>query len=166
MPTRTFAAWADALPAARGYVADVLAGAPPQLCSTAALLVSELATNAVRHSGAREFTVRVDYLPAEERVWIGVSDTGPGQPLLQPAPQTAEHGRGLQLVSLLADRWGAHRRRATNEKTVWFELASAPGDIPTALRGAHADPKPTPDQHRTAERARDQDTATTRRSRT
>ena len=147
MPTRIFAAWADAVPAARGYVADVLAGAPPRLCSTAALLVSELATNAVRHSGAREFTVRIDYFPAEERVWIGVSDTGPGQPLLQQPSATAEHGRGLQLVSLLADRWGAHRRRATMEKTVWFELladgAPAPAATepePATVRSPDADP--------------------------
>jgi hypothetical protein len=35
---------------------------------------------------------------------------------------TAEHGRGLQLVGLLADVWGARRRRSTGEKTVWFEL--------------------------------------------
>jgi len=147
MPTQTFPSWAGAVPAARGYVTDVLAGVPPQLCATAALLVSELATNAVRHSGAREFTVHIERVPAEGRVWIGVSDTGLGQPLPQQPSTTAEHGRGLQLVSLLADRWGAHRRRATMEKTVWFELLAdgAPGPAatepePATIGSPDADP--------------------------
>ena len=124
MPTRTFPAWIDAVPAARAFVADTLAGVPPQICQTAALLVSELATNVVRHAGTHEFTVRLEQSPSEGRLWVGVSDTGPGQPVLRQPEATAEHGRGLQLVSLLSDRWGAHRRRETNEKTIWFELLS------------------------------------------
>jgi hypothetical protein len=55
-------------------------------------------------------------------VWIGVTDDGVGDPVLRTPPVTAEHGRGLQLVATLAARWGARRRRGTNEKTVWFEL--------------------------------------------
>ena len=124
MPTRTFRAWADAVPAARAFVAETLANVPPQLCQTAALLVSELATNAVRHSGTHEFTVRLKHDLSGGRLWIGVSDTGPGQPVIRHHLATDEHGRGLQLVSLLSDRWGAHRRRETNEKTIWFELQS------------------------------------------
>ena len=124
MPTRTFRAWADAVPAARAFVAETLANVPPQLCQTAALLVSELATNAVLHSGTHEFTVRLKHDLSGGRLWIGVSDTGPGQPVIRHPLATDEHGRGLQLVSLLSDRWGAHRRRETNEKTIWFELQS------------------------------------------
>jgi serine/threonine-protein kinase RsbW len=123
MTTRTFAAWPDSVPAARGYVADLLDAVPPELCQTAALLVSELATNSVRHAGVREFSVEVRYLPAEGRLWVGVTDTGPGQPVLREPSITTEHGRGLRLVALLADRWGARRRRGSNDKTVWFELA-------------------------------------------
>ena len=122
MPSRSFPAWTGSVPAARGYVADVLDGVPADLCQTAALLVSELATNAVRHSGAQEFVVRVEFFPGEGRVWVAVSDTGRGEPLPRTPPVTAEGGRGLQLVGTLADRWGARRRRDTGEKTVWFEL--------------------------------------------
>jgi anti-sigma regulatory factor (Ser/Thr protein kinase) len=133
MPSQTFPAWANSVPAARRYVTDLL-GAPewaprvsPQLCQTAALLVSELATNAVRHSGAREFVVEIEFLPAEGRLWVGVTDDGHGLPTPRRPPVTAEHGRGLQLVGTLADRWGARRRRDTSRKTVWFELDATAG---------------------------------------
>jgi anti-sigma regulatory factor (Ser/Thr protein kinase) len=126
MPSQVFPAWANSVVAARRYVIDQLAAwsdvLPSQLCETAALLVSELATNAVRHSGAREFVVELDVVADEGRVWIGVTDDGPGYPTLRRPPPTAEHGRGLQLVGTLADRWGARRRRDSTRKTVWFEL--------------------------------------------
>jgi anti-sigma regulatory factor (Ser/Thr protein kinase) len=126
MPTRAFPAWPDSVPDARGFVTGLLASVPPELCEIAALLVSELASNAVRHSGVHEFVVEVKHLPDEGRLWVGVTDTGSGQPVLRPPSTTAEDGRGLRLVATLADRWGAHRRRSTREKTVWFELALAP----------------------------------------
>jgi anti-sigma regulatory factor (Ser/Thr protein kinase) len=134
VPSQRFPAWARSVPDARRYVTDlldvgVLGQVPPQLCQTAALLVSELATNAVRHAGAGDYTVAVEFFPAEGRLWIGVTDTGRGQPVVRTPSVTAEHGRGLQLVGLLSDRWGARRRRETNEKTVWFEL-HAPLRVP------------------------------------
>jgi anti-sigma regulatory factor (Ser/Thr protein kinase) len=132
MPSKTFLAWPQAVPQARRFVtdrigADLLHQLSPQLCQTAALLVSELATNAVRHAGVSVFTVEVETFPAEGRLRVGVTDAGPGQPVLHTPPVTEEHGRGLFLVSTLADRWGAGRRRHTEEKTVWFELHTWPG---------------------------------------
>ena len=121
MPRQSFAAYPASVPAARRFVADVLAVAPPELCLTAALLVSELATNAVRHSGTPSFVVDVDHTPGVG-VRVAVTDTGVGHPIPRNPDPTAEHGRGLLPVASLADRWGAHRRRATQEKTVWFEL--------------------------------------------
>jgi anti-sigma regulatory factor (Ser/Thr protein kinase) len=123
MPKRAFPAWPNSVPEARGFVSDLLAQAPPERCQTAALLVSELATNAVRHADVAEFVVEVRNLPGEGRVWVGVTDTGDGQPVMRLPSVTAEDGRGLRLIAALADRWGAHRRRSTHEKTVWFELA-------------------------------------------
>ena len=130
MPSQSFPAWANSIAAARGYVTDQLGApgwsqlVPPQLCETAALLVSELATNAVLHSGAREFVVDIEVHPDQGLVWVGVTDDGLGFPTPRTPPVTAEHGRGLQLVGTLADRWGARRRRDTTRKTVWFELTT------------------------------------------
>jgi hypothetical protein len=69
-----------------------------------------------------DFAVEVAFFPAEGRLWIGVMDAGRGQPVRGTPSVTEEHGRGLQLVGLLADVWGARRHRSTGEKTVWFEL--------------------------------------------
>ena len=128
MPRRTFAAFPSSVPAAREWVTELLGQAPAQLCQTAALLVSELATNVVRHAGTPQFVVDVEFTGADGRLWVGVTDTGAGLPVPRTPDVTAEHGRGLQLVASLADRWGAQRRRSTREKTVWFEL----NDPPTA----------------------------------
>lgn len=122
MQSRRFSAWTDSVPAARGFVVDALDQVPPGMCETAALLVSELATNVVRHSGAATFDVEVDLSAAEGRLWIGITDAGPGGPVLRSPSVTAEHGRGLRLVATFADRWGARRRRGEPAKTVWFEL--------------------------------------------
>jgi anti-sigma regulatory factor (Ser/Thr protein kinase) len=125
MPRRSFAAYPASVPAARGWVADQLAHSNPELHRTAALLVSELATNVVRHAGTLEFTVDVQFPTADGQLRVSVTDTGLGYPSPQHPDPTEEHGRGLQLVATLADRWGAIRRHVPREKTVWFELTLA-----------------------------------------
>ncbi|MEU2626703.1 SpoIIE family protein phosphatase [Kitasatospora sp. NPDC007106] len=84
---------------------------------TVELLVSELVTNAVRV--ARDHVqlqlIRVDKLLVE------VSDDNHNLPSLEPAGSMDEHGRGLHLVSKLAERWGTARKAVG--KVVWFELA-------------------------------------------
>ena len=123
MPTRAFAPYPSSVPDVRRYVTETLVHAPADLCQTAALLVSELATNAIRHADGLDFEVTVRRLPDTGRVWVGISDAGGGYPARRSPRVTDEHGRGLQLVSSLADRWGVRRNRDTDTKTVWFELA-------------------------------------------
>jgi two-component sensor histidine kinase len=127
MSSRTFPAWPESIPLAREYVSDLLGGIHPNLCETAALLVSELVTNAIRHAGGQHVAVEVRQFPGERRLWVGVTDNEAALPVLRTPDVSAENGRGIQLVSTLADRWGAGRRRASTEKTVWFEL-----DYPSA----------------------------------
>jgi serine/threonine-protein kinase RsbW len=126
VPTQSFPAWPESVPAARRFADELLDQAPESLCRTTALLVSELATNAVRHAGGPDFRVEVRYSAAEGRLWVGVTDSSLVLPVLREPSLTAEHGRGLRLVAALADRWGAGRRRDANEKTVWFELRHPP----------------------------------------
>jgi two-component sensor histidine kinase len=123
MSSRAFPTWPESIPAARQYVSDVLGAVRADLCQTAALLVSELATNAVRHGGGLEFVVEIREYPEERRLWVGVTDSASSLPVLRTPGVTSERGRGIQLVSTLADRWGAGRRRSSTEKTVWFELS-------------------------------------------
>ncbi|MGY1737257.1 ATP-binding protein [Geodermatophilus sp. SYSU D00684] len=137
MPSQVFPAVPASVPETRAYVIALLARLAPDVCETAALLVSELATNAVRHDGGRPFEVTVRQLTEPDRVWCGVTDTAPGLPVLRSPSVTEEHGRGLRLVAALADRWGAHRRRDTDAKTVWFELAT-PAATLRLDRGRHS----------------------------
>ncbi|MFI9270060.1 SpoIIE family protein phosphatase [Kitasatospora sp. NPDC052896] len=85
------------------------------LSDTTELLVSELVTNAVRV--ARDYVqlqlIRVDKLLVE------VSDDNHMLPSLEPAESMDENGRGLNLVSKLAERWGTARKAVG--KVVWFE---------------------------------------------
>ena len=122
MASRSFPGLAGSIPLARRFVGEALERLPQEICQAAALLVSELATNAVRHGGGN-FRVTVEDRPEERRLWVGVTDDGRGRPQLLMPPVTAEHGRGLQLVGRLASRWGVRRSRDDGEKTVWFELS-------------------------------------------
>jgi anti-sigma regulatory factor (Ser/Thr protein kinase) len=126
MSRQTFPAWPTSVPVARSYVTGLLEQVPPGICETAGLLVSELATNVVRHTDAASFVVDVEDLPGDGLLRVGVSDTGADLPVVRTPGPTAERGRGIQLVSVLADRWGARRARSGGEKTVWFELRYVP----------------------------------------
>jgi anti-sigma regulatory factor (Ser/Thr protein kinase) len=87
----------------------------------AALVVSELAGNAVVHARS-PFTVTVSC--DESRTLIEVADGTPRLPRLRSASKAALGGRGLRLVRSLAISWGVHAR-ARNGKTVWAELPKA-----------------------------------------
>ncbi|MBT2509991.1 ATP-binding protein [Streptomyces sp. ISL-98] len=99
---------------------------------TAALLVAELATNAVTHGRVpgRNFllTLAVIRHPGETTTLrIEVADCGGERPPVRLRPEsTAEHGRGLLLVEALSARWGAEPRPPSG-KTVWAELCVSGG---------------------------------------
>lgn len=83
------------------------------------LVVSELATNVVRHGPLleREFEVAVTAL-ADGSCFIEVSDEGMTPPLLREVGEWEETGRGLRLVEHIAAAWGVWSR-GRHGKTVW-----------------------------------------------
>jgi phosphoserine phosphatase RsbU/P len=89
------------------------------------LMVSELATNAFQHSGAR-FDVTVERL-SDTTVRVEVRDFGSGTPRLLNRGIEADGGRGLQIVDLLAESWGVVNRPATVGKSTWFVVSAGPG---------------------------------------
>jgi serine phosphatase RsbU (regulator of sigma subunit) len=84
--------------------------------STAALLVSELVTNAIA-CATGEISLR---LILDSALVCEVFDDAAAMPRLRNADDDAESGRGLHVVSQLAQRWGT--RRTPAGKAVWFEL--------------------------------------------
>lgn len=85
----------------------------------AALLVTELVTNAALHART-EVVVRIEQRPACLR--LGVTDGSPRRPVVRNYSATSTTGRGLALVSALASRWGI-TSNDDGTKTVWVELA-------------------------------------------
>jgi hypothetical protein len=117
-----FAAGADAPGRARRLVVAALRGwgATDTLVNDAALLVSELATNAVRHADS-PFSVTLRAVGATLRV--GVND---GAPLAGTVPDVwlmPQPLHGLALVDALCTCWGVEDARPG--KLVWAELAYA-----------------------------------------
>ncbi|MFV0127672.1 ATP-binding protein [Streptomyces sp. HMX112] len=93
-------------------------GLTPQTAEHAVLLVSELVGNAVRHTGARVFGLRM----LRRRGWIRIEvrDPSRGLPCLMPVREMDISGRGLFLVDKLSDRWGVDL--LPRGKTTWFEM--------------------------------------------
>jgi anti-sigma regulatory factor (Ser/Thr protein kinase) len=93
----------------------------PALACEAALLVSELTTNALLHGTLRGRLFRVQIALTGTAVRVEVSDSrGERLPRLRTPDEDESCGRGLLLVSRLADRWGTTPR--SPGKTVWAEL--------------------------------------------
>jgi anti-sigma regulatory factor (Ser/Thr protein kinase) len=91
---------------------------PADVCETAALLTSELVTNAIVHG--RTSAVLEVHRPADT-LRVAVRDDNPVLPPVGDRPDiNAESGRGLMIVSVLADSWGVEQLAAG--KAVWFEL--------------------------------------------
>jgi MEDS: MEthanogen/methylotroph, DcmR Sensory domain len=121
--TRSFPQDRDAPRAARHFALELLRSWRVEqrcginLASDVAIVVSELATNAVRHARSG-FTVSLTL--AGDAVWIRVED---GRPLAglhgdPPLPVSPDHGLGL--VHAVSARWGV--QPADGGKTVWAEL--------------------------------------------
>jgi anti-sigma regulatory factor (Ser/Thr protein kinase) len=92
-----------------------------ELLADVRLLVSELVTNSVRHSGLQHHdVVRMQVQVSESTLRVEVADRGQG---FEPQPRDADRSRpggwGLYLVDHLADRWGVARDHLNR---VWFEM--------------------------------------------
>ena len=111
--------------AARQVVDDCLSPlvAPPIL-DDARLLVSELVTNSVRHAGLGEDdAVLVRILLAAQALRLEIENPGTAGVIAAGSPdREAGRGFGLQLLEVLANRWGVSREQSTR---VWFEMTRA-----------------------------------------
>ncbi|MFV0135259.1 ATP-binding protein [Streptomyces sp. HMX87] len=113
--------WARSRLAGSGIAAD------EPLAETLVLLVSELVTNAVVHTGCPA-VLRLSLPGAvtdDATVRLEVADTSERAPVPRCVGGEATGGRGLALVDGLADRWGWSREGAG--KRIWCELDRCAG---------------------------------------
>ncbi|MGJ5826244.1 ATP-binding protein [Streptomyces ossamyceticus] len=94
---------------------------------TVALVVGELAANAVRHGRVpgRDFGLRLalDLTAGVVRIEVADAASAKRPPAAPPLPHPdGESGRGLLLVDVLAMRWGSDPRHPVG-KTVWAEVS-------------------------------------------
>jgi serine/threonine-protein kinase RsbW len=128
---------------ARDFVRGLLAGACPVL-DDVLLMVSELASNAVRHtaSGDRDGWFDLTVVLIGGGLMISVADSGgSSEPVIancggRPCGDAATGGRGLLIVDTLARKWG-HSGDELG-RVVWFSVEWEPG--PEAARSPARSP--------------------------
>lgn len=105
---------------ARSRLAGSGIGADEPVAETLILLISELVTNAVVHTGCPAVLRMLFPTAAAEPVRVEVADTSVTPPAPRHALREDTGGRGLELVEGLADRWGWHPEGAG--KQIWCEV--------------------------------------------
>jgi anti-sigma regulatory factor (Ser/Thr protein kinase) len=87
---------------------------------TLVLLVSEVVSNAVRHSpGPADAPIELLATMSKQKIRVAVTDAGEGFTPRPREPDSLSDGYGLYLLDRAASSWGVESQRGT---TVWFEL--------------------------------------------
>jgi serine phosphatase RsbU (regulator of sigma subunit)/anti-sigma regulatory factor (Ser/Thr protein kinase) len=136
---RIFPAEARSVAAARDFARDKLREwDATDMADSAALLISELLTNAVVHTGTE---ARVDLRLDSTALRIEVEDRHPSRTIALQGPlphDDSESGRGLLITSALASSWGVEY--TTGAKRVWVrcerEVVPVPRGHPFAGPGS------------------------------
>ena len=112
------------------------------LLEPASLLVSEVVTNALEHSGT---TIDVSMALRDDGVLVEVGDGSRHMPARRHYAPTASTGRGLALLDETATAWGVVP--GVRGKTVWFQVdSSATVDRRVSDRSARRGPSSRCDQ--------------------
>src|SRR5690554_3391782 len=100
---RSFPPASSSVRAARHFATDALAELDDETLEVVALMVSELATNSVRHARTG---FRVEVEQEEGRVRVSVVDGDETEPRRRVPERGEPTGRGLLIVDRFSDRWG------------------------------------------------------------
>jgi anti-sigma regulatory factor (Ser/Thr protein kinase) len=98
-------------------------GLGAELRDDACLVVTELFTNAVRHTDSEKITCALHDAGLVIRLEVTDQGCGDGDPVPYAAQDDEEGGRGLLLVSVLAAAWGSDPAAEGTGRVVWAELA-------------------------------------------
>jgi serine/threonine-protein kinase RsbW len=89
------------------------------------LVVTELASNAIRHADGEGMRVSVTRL-SDHRVRVGVTDRDRTRPQINHSTPDQERGRGLLIVDSVSSLWGVDV--LPGGKHVWADLEPQPTD--------------------------------------
>jgi anti-sigma regulatory factor (Ser/Thr protein kinase) len=129
--THTFPHEPESVPAARRFATGVLRGVSSETMEAVELMVSELATNCIRHTNSG-FELTITRSGGDIR--IEATDGAGGMPEMRSPKPTDPSGRGLKIIDMLSAEWGVDHRAATG-KTVWFTVPdTAPASAAQASR--------------------------------
>jgi len=117
--TRSFPHEPQSVPAARRFATSVLSGSSAETLEAVELMVSELATNCIRHTDSG-FDLTITR--SGDDIRVEASDHAGGTPTMRSPKPTDPSGRGLKIIDMLSARWGV-RADGTQGKTVWFTIA-------------------------------------------
>lgn len=110
--------------AARRFVRERLSSwEATEYLDAALLIASELVTNAILHART---SIELKLIVEDSTLRIEVYDENPRLPALAPCPPEATSGRGLALVTNLAETWGMENRG--DGKVVWAVLGHVDTD--------------------------------------
>lgn len=119
--SRSFSSEPASARSARHFVLGALGHVPSRARDQIAIMVGELAMNAVQHART-DFEVTVEITGPTLRVTV--TDSAGSRPEAGPMPPPGSlRGRGLPIVDSLADDWGVLPSPHGPGKTIWFELA-------------------------------------------
>ncbi|MFD7709187.1 ATP-binding protein [Streptomyces sp. NPDC059786] len=105
---------------ARTHVTTALCGwGLEQVVDDAALVASELVTNAVQHTASDKIKLGV-VLSTERRARIEVWDQSRSRPVRRAAGPQEDGGRGLAVIARMSERWGTDMH--PTGKCVWAVL--------------------------------------------
>jgi anti-sigma regulatory factor (Ser/Thr protein kinase) len=124
--TRRFPHEPQSVPAARRFATAVLRGASTEILEAVELMVSELATNCIRHTNSG-FDLTIIRNGTDIRV--EATDHAGGTPTMRSPLPTEPSGRGLKIIDMLSGGWGV-QSEADSGKTVWFTISDkAPAQL-------------------------------------
>jgi serine/threonine-protein kinase RsbW len=125
--TRTFPHEPQSVPAARRFATSTLNGASQETLEAVELMVSELATNCIRHTDSG-FDLTI--IRNGQDIRVEATDHAGGTPIMRSPKPTEPSGRGLKIIDMLSVRWGV-QPEASEGKTVWFAIS----DVAAASAG-------------------------------
>lgn len=117
----------NAVPAARAFLTRLLGAwdVPADQTDNAALLTTELLSNAIRHGRGRVLLelCLVQHSAGGAALHVRVVDDSQYPPRLGQMDLESESGRGMWLVDAIAEQWGSDIEPPPEQgKTVWFDL--------------------------------------------